>query len=63
VAAGGRSSATQFGTSAGYLSACQRAGLRPEAEFDLSALRTVMYSGAVLAVEGWRWFYAGGADI
>jgi acetoacetyl-CoA synthetase len=56
-------SATHFGTSAGYLTACQKAGLRPEAEFDLSALGTVMYSGAVLPVEGWRWFYAGGANV
>ncbi|MDT7621566.1 MAG: acetoacetyl-CoA synthetase [Pseudonocardiales bacterium] len=57
------SSATHFGTSAGYLTTCQKAGLRPEAEFELAALRTVMYSGAVLPVEGWRWFYAGGADV
>jgi acetoacetyl-CoA synthetase len=49
--------ATQFGTSASYLSASQKAGLRPGAEFDLTALRAVLYSGAVLPVEGWRWVY------
>lgn len=52
-----QSRATQFGTSAGYLSASQKAGLRPGEEFDLSALRAVLYSGAVLPVEGWHWVY------
>jgi acetoacetyl-CoA synthetase len=50
--------ATHFGTSAGYLSASQKAGLRSGEKFDLSALRSVLYSGAVLPVEGWRWVYA-----
>ena len=49
--------ATQFGTSAGYLAASQKAGLRPGTEHDLGALRSVIYSGAVLPVEGWRWVY------
>jgi acetoacetyl-CoA synthetase len=49
--------ATQFGTSAGYVTACQKAGLRPGAEHDLSALRSVAYSGSVLPVEGWHWVY------
>lgn len=57
------SEATHFGTSAGYLTGCQRAGLRPETDHDLSRLRTVMYSGAVLPIEGWHWFYAGGIDV
>jgi acetoacetyl-CoA synthetase len=55
--------ATQFGTSAGYLTACQKAGFHPDAARDLPALRTVLYSGAVLPVEGWRWFYDGGTDV
>jgi acetoacetyl-CoA synthetase len=52
-----QSGATQFGTSAGYLTMSQKAGLRPGQEYDLSALRSVLYSGAVLPVEGWRWVY------
>ena len=49
--------ATQFGTSAGYLAASQKAGLRPGGHVDLSALRTLLYSGSVLPVDGWRWVY------
>jgi acetoacetyl-CoA synthetase len=52
-----QSRATQFGTSAGYLTASQKAGLEPGREYDLSALRAVLYSGSVLPVEGWRWVY------
>lgn len=48
---------THFGTSAGYLTACQKAGIRPAEDYDLSALRCVMYSGSVLPVEGWQWVY------
>lgn len=56
--------ATQFGTSAGYLTASQKAGLRPGEEYDLSALRSLLYSGAVLPVDGWRWVYdAVAADL
>ncbi|GAA4558848.1 acetoacetate--CoA ligase [Pseudonocardia xishanensis] len=50
--------ATQFGTSAGYLTASEKAGLTPGADLDLSALRAVLYSGSVLPVEGWRWVYS-----
>lgn len=49
--------ATQFGTSAGYLGASQKAGLRPGRDHDLGALRSVLYSGSMLPVEGWRWVY------
>ncbi|MEV1292678.1 acetoacetate--CoA ligase [Pseudonocardia sp. NPDC049635] len=52
-----QSRATQFGTSAGYLTASQKAGLTPGRDHDLSALRTVLYSGSVLPVDGWRWVY------
>lgn len=52
------SSATQFGTSAGYLSASRQAGLAPSREHDFSSLRSVLYSGSVLPVDGWRWVYA-----
>lgn len=52
-----RCRATQFGTSAGYLSMSQKAGLNPGKDHDLSALRSVIYSGAVLPVDGWHWVY------
>lgn len=56
--------ATQFGTSAGYLTACHKAGIHPQKDPALKTLRTVMYSGAVLPVEGWYWFYdASDVDI
>jgi len=48
---------TYFGTSAPYLMACRKAGLRPRAEFDLSRLRGVGSSGAPLPPDGYRWVY------
>ncbi len=48
---------TYFGTSAPYLMACRKAGLRPGTTFDLSALRGVGSTGAPLPVEGFRWVY------
>ncbi|KAA1027871.1 acetoacetate--CoA ligase [Pseudonocardia sp. EV170527-09] len=56
--------ATQFGTGAGYLTASRQAGLVPGRDHDLSAMRSVLYSGSVLPVDGWRWVYeAVEADI
>ena len=49
--------ATQFGTSAGYLTASRQAGLVPGRDHDLSELRSVLYSGSVLPVDSWRWVY------
>ncbi len=46
-----------FGTSAPFISACQKAGLSPGDEFDLSTLRAVGSTGAPLAPEGFRWVY------
>ena len=48
---------TFFGTSAPYLMACRKAGLRPGAEFDLSALRGVGSTGAPLPPDGFAWVY------
>lgn len=48
---------THLGTSAGYLTSCEKSGIRPGADFDLCSLRCVMYSGSVLPVEGWQWVY------
>jgi acetoacetyl-CoA synthetase len=48
---------TAFGTSAPFLLACRKAGLRPGADVDLSRLRTVGSTGAPLPAEGFRWVY------
>ncbi|NMI01990.1 acetoacetate--CoA ligase [Pseudonocardia sp. K10HN5] len=44
-----------LGTSAPYIQACLKAGLRPREEFDLSALRAIGSTGAPLSAEGFRW--------
>ncbi len=44
-----------FGTSAPFVQSCRKAGLRPGAEFDLTALRVVGSTGAPLPPEGFRW--------
>ena len=46
-----------FGTSAAYLAACLKAGLKPAAGRDLSNLRSVGSTGSPLAPEGFRWVY------
>lgn len=46
-----------FGTSAPYLTACMRQGLRPMDAFDLSALRSIGSTGAPLPPEAFRWVY------
>lgn len=48
---------TYFGTSAPYLMACCKAGLRPGETFDLSALRGIGSTGAPLPEEGFVWVY------
>ncbi|PZS39562.1 MAG: acetoacetate--CoA ligase [Pseudonocardiales bacterium] len=44
-----------FGTSAPFIQSCGKAGLRPGAELDLTALRAVGSTGAPLPAEGFRW--------
>jgi acetoacetyl-CoA synthetase len=46
---------TCFGTSAGYITACQKAGLEPRAGRDLSRLESVGSTGSPLAPEGFDW--------
>ena len=46
-----------FGTSPKYIAACQKAGIRPGAEHDLSALRAVLSTGSPLTVEQFEWVY------
>jgi acetoacetyl-CoA synthetase len=48
---------TCFGTSAPFLMACRKAGLRPGADHDLSALRSVGSTGAPLPAPGFEWVY------
>ncbi|TQM16342.1 acetoacetate--CoA ligase [Pseudonocardia kunmingensis] len=46
---------TYFGTSAPFIQASLKAGLRPRDRFDLGALRAIGSTGAPLSVEGFRW--------
>ncbi|RZF24912.1 acetoacetate--CoA ligase [Paraburkholderia sp. UYCP14C] len=46
---------TVFGTSPAYLKMCEDAGLVPGRQFDLSALRAMMSTGAVLFDAQFRW--------
>ncbi len=66
---------THCGTSAKYIDACAKAGVKPAQTHDLSALRTVLSTGSPLAPEGFDYIYkdwksdvclssiAGGTDI
>ena len=46
---------TYFGTSAPFIQSCRKAGLRPGAELDLTALRAIGSTGAPLPSDGFRW--------
>jgi acetoacetyl-CoA synthetase len=46
---------TYFGTSAPFIQASLKAGLRPRDQFDLGGLRALGSTGAPLSVEGFRW--------
>ncbi|HET9051393.1 MAG TPA: acetoacetate--CoA ligase, partial [Candidatus Dormibacteraeota bacterium] len=48
---------TCFGTSAPFLMACRRAGVRPRDAGDLSRLRSVGSTGAPLPAAGFRWVH------
>ncbi|WP_432990454.1 acetoacetate--CoA ligase [Dactylosporangium sp. CA-233914] len=48
---------TYLGTSAGYLTACERAGAKPGERFDLSRLRTIGSTGSPLPASTFRWVY------
>jgi len=66
---------TVFGTSAKYISALEKAGIRPKDDFDLSHLRALLSTGSPLAPESFDYVYdaigdnvqlasiAGGTDI
>jgi len=46
-----------FGTSAGFLLASEKSGLRPKVEFDLTSLRSIGSTGSTLPPEGFGWVY------
>jgi acetoacetyl-CoA synthetase len=48
---------TRFGAGAAYLRACEKAGCTPGADYDLSALRSIMSTGSPLPDSTWRWVY------
>ncbi len=48
---------TVFGTSAGYLAALEKSGLKPAVKFDLSPLRTILSTGSPLSAEGFEFVY------
>jgi acetoacetyl-CoA synthetase len=55
---------TYLGTSAGYLAACEKAGLRPGETHDLSALRSIGSTGSPLPTSTYHWVYdAVGPDV
>ncbi len=59
-----REAMTVFGTSAKYLSALEKAGIRPRDEFELPALRTVLSTGSPLAPASFDYVYdAIAADV
>ncbi|WP_027134543.1 acetoacetate--CoA ligase [Geminicoccus roseus] len=47
---------TQFGTSAKYMDACKKAGVRPD-QFDLAPLRSLFSTGSPLLPESFAWIY------
>jgi acetoacetyl-CoA synthetase len=59
-----RTGLTVLGTSPGYLMACEKAGVRPGEEHDLSALRTMGATGAPLPAASFHWVHdAVGPDV
>lgn len=54
----GEEGITLFGTSARYLSACEKEGLAPGERIDLSRLRAVLSTGSALAHESFDYVYA-----
>jgi acetoacetyl-CoA synthetase len=52
-----QSGMTYFGTSAAFVSACIKADIRPNQQYDLSAIRGVGSTGSPLTTEGFQWIY------
>ncbi|MGV0734602.1 acetoacetate--CoA ligase [Mycolicibacter sinensis] len=49
---------THFGTSPAYLSACQRAGIRPAQDYDLGDLAVLGSTGSPLPAAAYRWVHS-----
>jgi acetoacetyl-CoA synthetase len=52
-----RTGTTAFGTSAGYISSCMKAGIEPGKLYDLSKLQLLVSTGSPLSAEGFQWVY------
>ncbi len=48
---------TYFGTSAAFISACIKASIQPNQQYDLSKIRAVGSTGSPLTVDGFAWIY------
>ncbi len=48
---------TYFGTSAGFITSCMKAGIEPGKTYDLSKLQTIGSTGSPLPPEGFEWVY------
>jgi acetoacetyl-CoA synthetase len=48
---------TCMGVSAGFLMSCEKAGVEPARDYDLSALRSIGSTGSPLPPEGFQWVY------
>ncbi len=48
---------TVFGTSPKFIAACQKSGVRPGAQHDLSHLRCLLSTGSPLSAEQFEWVY------
>jgi acetoacetyl-CoA synthetase len=48
---------TYFGAGAAYYSICQKAGIKPRHELDLSAIQSIGSTGSPLTAEGYDWIY------
>ncbi|HZD10901.1 MAG TPA: acetoacetate--CoA ligase [Candidatus Binatia bacterium] len=51
------SAVTYFGTSAAFIHACMKAGLRPAERYDLHELRAIGSTGSPLSPSGFAWVY------
>ncbi|PKL85048.1 MAG: acetoacetate--CoA ligase [Ignavibacteriae bacterium HGW-Ignavibacteriae-1] len=47
-----------FGTSPKFLSACQKAGIKPSKSFKLSELKTILSTGSPLSKDNFEWVYS-----
>ncbi len=52
-----RARITCMGVSAGFLTSCEKAGVEPARDFELSALRAIGSTGSPLPPEGFHWVY------